>query len=93
MRIKTHFSVWPMACLVLGLCWGLVACKGKKAQGRETPRDTTITVRSSFNNLFLDSTDRENFWVQHPEMSRYAEEMRGFYLNRNDQFAWFDTSG
>ncbi|TAF49327.1 MAG: hypothetical protein EAZ62_09390, partial [Sphingobacteriia bacterium] len=33
------------------------------------------------------------FWVQHPEMSRYAEEMRGFYLNRNDQFAWFDTSG
>ncbi len=56
-------------------------------------RDTSINKTTSFNNLFFDSIDIDNFFVNHTNFLKYAEHFHDFYKERNYEFAWFDTSG
>lgn len=56
-------------------------------------RDTSINQKSSFNNLFLDSVQLENFLNTHAEFKIYEEQYLDFYDQRNYEYAWFDANG
>ncbi len=55
--------------------------------------DATITNQTSYNNLFLDSVQLENFITTDSVLNKFKEEFFDFYKHRNYEFAWFDTSG
>jgi len=67
------------------------SCKWLKR--KHAARDTTITGKTSFNNLFLDSAAVANFIERHPEFSDYEDQFLDFYEDRNYEYAWFDSSG
>jgi len=71
-----------------------IACKDKK---RSTPeiveRDTTITVETSFTELFIDSTFLRRFMSAHPMQDSLSAKFQSFYNHRNYQFAWFFPDG
>lgn len=69
----------------------LLACGNGK--NKEVQRDTSITVLTSFNNLFLDSASLTNFLTTQPTLQPYTEQFFNFYKERNYEYAWFDTSG
>lgn len=69
----------------------VIACKNK--QNKIIDRDTTINQKTSFNNLFLDSLQVENFLNAHPEFKKFELQYFDFYKQRNYEYAWFDTSG
>ncbi|MFP5040573.1 L,D-transpeptidase family protein [Parasediminibacterium sp. JCM 36343] len=69
----------------------LVGCKhcGRK----KAAKDSSITTKNAYNNLFLDSSSLENFIGKHEELEKYRDEFFDFYTHRNFEYAWFDTSG
>lgn len=58
-----------------------------------TPRDISITAQEAYNDLFLDSTDMEQFLAQHQLNDTLSRRLRSFYNARNYQYAWFNSSG
>lgn len=71
-----------------------LACKNSgKSKKEEVVRDVSITLATSFNNLFLDSAQILQFLQKHPEDSMYKSQYIDFYKHRNYEYAWFDTSG
>lgn len=56
-------------------------------------RDTTITQKTSFNNLFFDSARIDAFLAENPQYAAFTDQFKDFYSHRNYQYAWFDTSG
>lgn len=71
----------------------LSACKGDKNKKINIKRDKTITVVTSFNNLFLDSTQIKHFVDTHTEFKSFERQYKDFYTERNYEYAWFDSSG
>ncbi len=61
--------------------------KGRK----NVERDTSINVRTSFNNLFLDSAAIDDFLAGDTVFAKYSDQFSDFYKQRNYEFAWFDT--
>src|SRR4051812_24429689 len=57
------------------------------------PRDMTINVSNSSNELFFDSTSMEAYISTKKIDDSLANRIRSFYNTRNYQFAWFDSSG
>lgn len=66
---------------------------GKNYTYEEVEIDSTITVESSFNNLFLDSAAVENFINSDSAAGKYRSELLAFYTSRNFEYAWFDSNG
>ncbi len=60
---------------------------------KKIERDTSINERTSFNNIFFDSTAIDNFLNRETELKTYADQFQDFYLARNYTYAWFDSSG
>ena len=56
-------------------------------------RDTTITEKISFNNLFFDSSSLNNFLELNTTLAEFKEQFYNFYKLRNYEFAWFDSKG
>jgi hypothetical protein len=56
-------------------------------------RDTTITSFTSFNNLFFDSAQVQSFLNNQPNFKKFASQYSDFYKQRNDEYAWFDSTG
>src|SRR5437763_6337434 len=56
-------------------------------------RDTSVTIITSFNNLFLDSVQLKKFLLTHDEFRNYKRQFTDFYKERNYEYAWFDSSG
>lgn len=56
-------------------------------------RDTTITVTTAFNELFIDSTYLDSFLLSKHPYQNYTKQYKDFYTGRNYEFAWFDSSG
>ena len=56
-------------------------------------RDTTISVANSYNELFFDSVQLENFITSEKLQDSMASAMRNFYNQRNFQYAWFFKEG
>ncbi len=76
---------------LLSLIIFFLACGNGKS--KEVERDTSITLLTSFNNLFLDSISLANFLSANPSYQTYTEQFFNFYKERNYEYAWFDTSG
>jgi len=57
------------------------------------PRDTTITVSNSYNELFFDSLSMERFIKDTHLEDSMAQRMRNFYNSRNYQYAWYFHDG
>ncbi|HRH59501.1 MAG TPA: L,D-transpeptidase family protein [Chitinophagaceae bacterium] len=56
-------------------------------------RDTSVTILTSFNNLFLDSAAIRNFLSKNVQYKADAEQIFSFYKKRNYEYAWFDSGG
>jgi len=74
------------------ICFIACNCFHKKEK-KEVVRDTTINFQTSFNNLFLDSIEVEQFLKTNPIFQEYEKQYLDFYRQRNFEFAWFDSSG
>lgn len=84
MRPKFHPSFYLIFIFLLGCGQG---------KNKEVERDSSITILTSFNNLFLDSANLAGFLNRNPGYQRYADQFYNFYKERNYEYAWFDTSG
>lgn len=67
-------------------------CKNGKSR-KPVIRDTTITAATSFNDLFMDSTELATFLSQETTYTNVAEQLNDFYTDRNYGYAWFDSTG
>ena len=65
----------------------------KKALNPRLNRDTTISATNSYNELFFDSSQLENFITREKVHDTMAVAMRNFYNQRNFQYAWFFKEG
>ncbi len=71
--------------------WGCT--QKKKPAFKIADLDTTITVKNSFSELFLDSAALSRFTHSRSMHDSLAVRMRSFYNSRNYQFAWFFPTG
>src|SRR5215210_1640009 len=80
-------------CCIIFFVAGIIlyACNGGK--NKHEKRDTTINMVTSFNNLFLDRTQLQQFLTAHAEFKNYEKQFVDFYRRRNYEYAWFDSSG
>lgn len=83
--------VYPVIAIALAAGWW--ACKGNSQKKKEIVRDTTITQRTSFNNLFLDSNTIQQFLDKDTLYKPYSAQFQDFYKHRNYEYAWFDSTG
>lgn len=67
------------------------SCNSGKSDKVE--RDTSITISTSFNNLFLDTGDLHNFLQANTSYALFEKQMKDFYKQRNFEYAWFDSNG
>src|SRR3954470_21488937 len=79
------------------LLFFLFACKNQnrkeEQKKKEVEIDKSITPATAFNNLFLDSNKIKDFITNHPDYSTFVQQFQDFYMQRNYEYAWFDTSG
>lgn len=87
---------------ILICCVVLIACdnagtetedSGQKASKNISSRDKSINPSNSYSDLFMDSTEMENFIKGKKVPDSVANRMRSFYNTRNYQFAWFFSDG
>ena len=69
------------------------SCKNFKNKHQEIEVDNSITNKTSFNNLFIDSNTIAGFLSKHAEYKKFSQQYNDFYKLRNYQCAWFDSSG
>ncbi len=65
----------------------------KEKDKKISKRDFSITKSNSFNDLFFDSSDLENYISKSSLPDSSARRIRSFYNTRNYQFAWFSSIG
>ncbi|MGF7232713.1 MAG: hypothetical protein ACQR30_15230, partial [Arachidicoccus sp.] len=70
---------------------GISSCHNQKKE--RAAIDTSITPKTSYNNLFLDSADIHAFIERDTIYKDFETMYIDFYRQRNFEFAWFDTSG
>ncbi len=80
------------------LCCIIYSCNNSSNNSRhinqeEIVVDKSITKKTSFNNLFIDSNAINDFLSKHPEYQKFKQQYSDFYKLRNYQCAWFDSSG
>ncbi len=56
-------------------------------------RDTSITVATAFNDLFMDSLELDQFLQNNTAYQDYMQQFNDFYKDRNYAYAWFDSTG
>ena len=82
-------------CLISLLTF-IFSCKNnppKKSTPPQVEADQSINKKTSFNNLFIDSSTINNFLNKYPEFQKFQQQYSDFYKLRNYQCAWFDSSG
>jgi len=65
----------------------------QQQQQQKIEIDKSITKQSSFNNLFIDSNKINAFLSAHPDYQKFQQQYSDFYMQRNYESAWFDSSG
>ncbi|MEO6219920.1 MAG: L,D-transpeptidase family protein [Ginsengibacter sp.] len=65
----------------------------KEKDKKISKRDYSITRQVAYNDLFLDTTDVENFIIKNNVADSVARRIRSFYNTRNYEFAWFSSAG
>ena len=66
---------------------------GNEVPAQMTPRDTSINLGTSYNDMFFDSTQMERFISRQPMHDSLKKRIRTFYNARNYQFTWFFNEG
>ena len=66
---------------------------GSDKEKKISKRDRSITKENSYNDIFLDSSNLENFIIANKVPDSLSRRLRSFYNARNYQFAWFSTGG
>jgi len=56
-------------------------------------RDSSITIATSYNPLFLDSVSLVQFISANTWVKEFENQMIDFYTGRNFEYAWFDSTG
>lgn len=94
---------WAAICSLFIACGGNSSdgngdgdgAKGSKSEldKKITKRDLSITKANSYSDIFMDSSDLENFIAQKKPSDSIIRRMRSFYNARNYQFAWFAGNG
>ena len=76
----------------------VVGCK--ESQKSKEPKDFKISKRNynitkenSYNDIFLDSAEVENYILKNTLPDTTANRIRSFYNTRNYEFAWFSSEG
>jgi murein L,D-transpeptidase YcbB/YkuD len=69
------------------------SCGWYNATEKEVVRDSSITVTTSYNPLFLDSAGLQQFIESNKWVTPFSKQIKDFYMDRNFEFAWFDSSG
>lgn len=69
------------------------SCGWNNASEKEVIRDSSITITTSYNPLFLDSVALQTFLESNGWAKAFSKQMNDFYTDRNFEFAWFDSSG
>lgn len=88
---QTHTKnyIW----ILLLLCAFLTSCAKKEKKLPEIAvRDTTITIKNSYTELFVDSVALNQF-LKKSENDSISNQILSFYNHRNYQFAWFFPDG
>ena len=67
--------------------------KKDKKDKKISKRDYSITKENAFNDLFLDSSQVENYITKNSLPDSVARRIRSFYNTRNYEFAWFSSDG
>ncbi|GAO44970.1 L,D-transpeptidase family protein [Flavihumibacter petaseus] len=90
--MKVHSSIFLIFLLVTGLS---PSCQeaSKGPSGQIISRDTTISTKSAFSTLFIDSSYLEHFLADRQVIDTGRQLYRNFYNQRNFSLAWFDSSG
>lgn len=68
------------------------SCSWKNAK-EKVVRDSTITVATSYNPLFLDSMSLAKFIAANEWVKPFEQQFMDFYTERNFEYAWFDSTG
>lgn len=79
--------------LIIFVGLSIAACRQHEADAGLAQRDTTITIKNSFSDLFFDSLRLESYIQTQAIHDTLANEMRSFYNSRNYQYAWFHDDG
>lgn len=83
----------------VSVCAIIFSCKSNNEDGT-TPgekktfkRNASINASNACNNIFLDSSALENFITAQKIDNDVADQLRGFYYDRNFEYAWFAPDG
>lgn len=69
------------------------SCGWNNASEKEVIRDSSITIATSYNPLFLDSVGMQLFIEGNDWVKPFSKQIIDFYTDRNFEFAWFDSTG
>ena len=87
------------------ICSLLIACNSQdqnssssdngasEKEKKITKRDYTINSSNAYNDIFIDSSNVENFISQKKIPDSISRRIRSFYNARNYQYAWFSSEG
>ncbi len=93
---KPHAASGANYCKLVLILSVAIACRQRPAATAEpepAARDTTITQRNAYSDLFFDSVSLEQFIEQRQLTDTIASRLRRFYAGRNYQYAWFHHDG
>ncbi|MCF0054610.1 murein L,D-transpeptidase [Dyadobacter sp. CY356] len=90
-NLKTHAFGYLCSFLLAGILFSSCSKTEKKVPAVAV-RDTTITVKNSFTELFVDSTELTRF-LRSSQNDSISSQIQSFYNHRNYQFAWFFHDG
>src|SRR6187431_828791 len=91
LKLRIHTLILCLTMVVMFFACTVSTTKQK--QQKETVRDTSITPQNAFINLFLDSANVAAFLDSVKISPEDSLAISNFYVDRNYQFAWFDTAG
>ncbi|MDO8997827.1 MAG: L,D-transpeptidase family protein [Sediminibacterium sp.] len=82
----------PLVCFLGFLILLSFSCSWGSAK-KKVIRDSSITVATSYNPLFLDSVSLLQFISANSWVKEFQDQMIDFYTDRNFEYAWFDSTG
>ena len=87
----TVFNFLLVITVHLGVSIFFIRCNSGTNKTHST--NTSINLKTTFNNRFLDSTILENFISNQDSLKRYRDQFFIFYDHRDFEYAWFDSNG
>ncbi|WP_439504476.1 L,D-transpeptidase family protein [Sediminibacterium sp.] len=84
---KSSFSFLGLLILIA------FSCGWNNVKDKKVIRDSSITLTTSYNPLFLDSASLQQFIAENNWVKEFEQQFVDFYTDRNYEYAWFDSTG